>query len=273
MARVKDTLRGLDVRPSKGRGQNFLIDTSVIDQIVEFGAPAAGELLIEIGPGLGALTAALIRISPLKVIEIEQAFCEDLRRRFPSLDIINRDVREVDFSQFGNGLVVFGNLPYSYSTEILFHILSFSKHLNRAVFLLQKEFVDRMAATPGTRTYGSLSVACQVLAEVEPGPVVTGNCFHPPTKVDSRMVALRFPREPRYAIADPAWFRTVLRAAFSERRKMLSNCLRGLMRCELPEVRRFLEDIRIAPTRRAETLSIDEFVHLSDALRHFLSPK
>ena len=114
--RAKDVLRSLDVVPSKQRGQNFIIDSAVISAIVDFGGPQAQDNLVEIGPGLGALTEVLQRIAPLTVIEIEEKFCRELKGRFPAINVIHQDVRQVDFSTVGKDLVVFGNLPYSFST-------------------------------------------------------------------------------------------------------------------------------------------------------------
>ena len=121
--RAKDSLRQLRVRPSRERGQNFLIDPAVISTIVDFGNPLAGQALVEIGPGLGALTEQLHRIGPLTVIEIEDRFCQDLRVRFPDITVVSQDVRSVAFSGLGKDLVIFGNLPYSFSTDIVFHLV------------------------------------------------------------------------------------------------------------------------------------------------------
>ncbi len=269
MTRVKQTLRDLNVAPRKERGQNFVIDPGVIQEILAFASPGADEEIVEIGPGLGALTERLREnaSSPITVIEIERAFCEELSARFPEIRVMCEDVRRVDLASLGTNLTIFGNLPYSYSTDIVFHLVSHASSLRRAVLLLQREFVERMAADPGSRTYGALSIGCQLWADINEGPVVSGTSFHPPAHVDSRLVELRFFDSPRCHVEDQRWFRSVVRAAFSERRKMLSNSIKGLLRIDAAEARHMLEAAGIDPARRAETLSVEEFARLSNALK------
>lgn len=263
--RIKDKLRSIDVRPSKGRGQNFLIDSSVIDAIVAAGAISPGEKIVEIGPGLGALTAEIRKYGNVTTIEVEEKFCEVLREQFPDINVLHSDVRAVDFKSLGDKLLVFGNLPYIFSTDIIFHLILYRTVVNRAVLLLQKEFAERLASPPGSKVYGSLSVACQLWADVILGPKVKGASFHPPTQVESRIVTLKFLDGPRFPIEDPLWFEKVVRASFSQRRRMVHNSLLsgGFLRENVEEA---LESCGINGTRRAETLSIEEFVKLSSAL-------
>lgn len=270
MTRAKDSLSRVSVRPSKERGQNFLIDPDVINRIIAFGAPTAGETTIEIGPGLGALTKELIKVGPLTVIEIEEKFCQELSQ-YPEIAIVNQDVRTVDFAQFGRELVVFGNLPYSFSTDIIFHLIDNRDYLNRAVVMLQKEFADRMGAAPGGRDYGVLSISVQLFCDIALGPLVTGDSFHPPTKVDSRVLQMTFLKEPRYQIADMLWFKRVVKAGFLQRRKKLVNSLKASGFFSGEQVAKALEQSGIDGSRRAETLSILEFVRLSEALHEHKS--
>lgn len=267
MRRVKQSLRELNVRPSKQRGQNFLIEPAVLDTIIDFGAPAKGESLVEIGPGLGALTERLAGFGlPLTVIEIERSFCADLEARIEGISVICSDVLDVNLSTLGDTVTVFGNLPYKFSTDIVFHLLAHSKSIRRAVLLLQKEFVDRMTAAPGGKIYGRLSIACQLLADVRSGPIIGGTSFHPPTQVDSRLVELVFLPQPRFQIDDLKWFNSVVRVAFSNRRKQLINSLKPLVRGDIV-LRDILEHCEVDPSRRPETLSIEEFVRLSEGLK------
>lgn len=264
--KVRDVLAELGVRASKERGQNFAIDAEVIDGIVDFGAPRQGDKIVEIGPGLGALTGELARFQNLTLIEIESRFCADLQAKYPQAAIINQDVREVDFSTIGDDLVVFGNLPYSFSTEIIFHLIQYSKNIKRAVLLLQKEFAERLAASPGSRTYGTISVNLQLSADLRLGPEFDGRSFHPPTKVNSRVIELRMLPTPRVPVDDRLWFQRVVHAAFHERRKMLLNSLTasGLFRgLDLAAV---LDQVGIDSKRRAETLTLEEFSRLTAAL-------
>ena len=265
--KVKSTLAELDVRPSKSRGQNFIIDPTVVDRIVEFGDPKSGETIVEIGPGLGALTSKLHPFGNLTVIEIEEKFCAELGAKYPDIEIIHSDVRSVDFSEIGEELVVFGNLPYSFSTDIIFHLIAFAPSIKRAVIMLQKEFAQRLAAEPGGKSYGVLSVSCQLSADVKAGPIIPGNAFHPPTEVDSQVIELTFPKTPKYQVDDLFWTKRVVSAAFLMRRKMLKNTLKASKIADGDVVDRAFEIAGIDGSRRAETLSIPEFLNLAAALR------
>jgi len=264
--KIKSMLQRLEVTPTKTRGQNFLIAPQVIDDIVEFGSPRQGERLVEIGPGLGALTQKLAPFGNLTVIEIEPKFCEELKVKYPAIEIINEDVRLVDFSEIGSDLVVFGNLPYSFSTDIIFHLIAFGGSISRAVLMLQREFAERVAAGPGGKSYGVLSISCQLSCDVRLGPVVPGYSFHPPTAVDSQVLQLTFPKSPKYQIDDLFWVKRVVSASFVMRRKMLKNTLRTSQIVPGDKVDVALEIAGIEPTRRAETLSIPEFLKLAEAL-------
>lgn len=274
MTRVKDKLAELDVRPTKTRGQNFIISPTLLDTIIDFGRPAEGGSLVEVGPGLGALTAELVKYGPLSVVEIEPNFCAELERKYPGLRVFNADARNFDYSGLGKDLLIFGNLPYAFSTEILFQLIAHAPSIRRAVLMLQREFAERVAAKPGGRDYGILSVNAQLGADISLGPIIAGNSFHPPTSVDSRLIELKFLPAPRFVLPDPDWFRRVVKASFSQRRRQLHNSLRGasIVPSELVEVA--LKNVGIDPMRRAETLSIEEFVRLSAELAlHRLLPE
>lgn len=264
--RAKDVLHSLDVAPSKGRGQNFAIDPSVINFGIEFGAIKQGEKLVEIGPGLGALTAELVKFGELTVIEIENKFCERLSATYPNIKIINSDVRTVDFSSIGHELTVFGNVPYSFSTDIVFHLIENRASIKRAILLLQKEFAERLAAKPSTKAYGSLSVAVQLWANLKLGPKLPGTAFHPPAKVESQFIELEFLKAPRVAVDNFAWFEKVVRASFTKKRKMVHNSLRAAGIWTGEEIDAALLSAQLEPTRRAETFSLQEFLNLSIAL-------
>ena len=144
MARVRDQLSSLGVRPNKRRGQNFLIDQTVLDDLISF-SPVPNEAthgslsVVELGPGLGALSQRLIAAPAFSAVEIEPEFCLHLSQKFPSINIVQADARNVDLRQFGENLYLYGNLPYSFSTEILFHVLEFKAIVKRATFLLQRK--------------------------------------------------------------------------------------------------------------------------------------
>jgi len=264
---AKSALRRLDVKPSKGRGQNFLQDLSVIEAIINFGRVSSKEKLLEIGPGLGALTERLFAISPaLTVIEIQDELCEELKKKFPELNIINADVREIDLSKLGENLTIFGNLPYSFSTDIVFRLVDQASSIKRAILMLQREFCERMAAPPGGRDYGVLSISVQLACDVRLGPTVPGTSFYPAAKVESRVIELNFNKAQKFEIEDRTWFNKVVRASFSQRRRQLRNSLKGANLCPLDALDQSLQELGIAGTRRAETLSIQEFINLAERL-------
>jgi 16S rRNA (adenine1518-N6/adenine1519-N6)-dimethyltransferase len=266
--RAKDTLRDLDVRPSKERGQNFLIRTEVPEAIVAFGDVPQGAHIVEIGPGTGALTTHLAGVERLTLIEIEPKFCAYLSQKYPAAAIVQQDARSVDFSSIGTDLFVFGNIPYVFSTEIVFQLLKYRSVIRHAVLMVQREFAERVAANPGGREYGSLSVAVKVYADVQLGPIVPGDAFHPPTSVQSRVMKISFLREPRVTLPDPVYFEVVVRAAFSQRRKKVLNSLLSCGRWNREILLDALITAGISPDVRAEQIDIAGFAALADALSH-----
>jgi len=263
---VRDRLAGMGVRPTKEMGQNFLIDAAVVDEIIRFGMPQAGENLVEIGPGLGALTQELSKFQHLTLVEIEEKFCADLIKRYPTVTVINADVRLLDLSQLGGELVVFGNLPYSFSSDILFLLLDAAAYIKRAVLMLQKEFVKRLCAQPGSRDYGALSIACQLWAGLRPGPVIAGDSFYPVAEVDSQLVELTFLKEPRCRVEDPFLFKRLVAASFFRRRKKIINSIRAAGAFNEIHLEKIFVRSGIDPNRRAETLSLEEFSQLGAEL-------
>jgi 16S rRNA (adenine1518-N6/adenine1519-N6)-dimethyltransferase len=264
--RAKDTLRDLAVNPSKSKGQNFLIAPGALAAIVDFGNPLSDESLLEIGPGLGALTSELLRIAPVTVIEIEERFCDDLEERFENITIVHADCREVDLAELGDNLTVFGNLPYSFSTDIIMQLVDQRAVVNRAVLLLQKEFVERLGGKPGTKAYGTLSVAVQLHASVTLGPVIGGDCFHPPAKVESQVVELSFFKTPKYEIKNSYWHQRLVAAAFFRRRKKIANSIQASGSFPGIDIIAILKAAGVDPEQRAETLTVAQFVSVSNLL-------
>lgn len=264
--RTKDTLRELNVRPSKERGQNFLIRQDITESIAMFGGVDSEAHIVEIGPGTGALTAYLAAAKQLTVIEIEKKFCQLIGERYPAATVINEDVRTVDFSEIGEDLIVFGNIPYVFSTEIVFHLIAFRSSVKRAVMMVQKEFAERLAAEPGGRDYGSITVAVQLWADVELGPIVPGSAFHPPTEVESQVMKLHFRTEPRAPIGDPIHFQSVVRSAFSQRRKKMVNSLSAGGVWSRTAIETALASMELSPDIRPEQLSVAQFAELAKLL-------
>jgi len=254
----------LQHQPRKRFGQHFLHDANVITRIVAAIRPQPGEPLVEIGPGLGALTGPLLDAAgSLDVVELDRDLLEPLRARCAGrglLRVHHADALTFNFAMLrGDGppLRVAGNLPYNISTPLLFHLLSQAGHLRDMHFMLQKDVVDRMAAQAGEDAYGRLSVMLQYRCRVEPLFTVGPGAFQPPPKVWSAVVRL-VPRETSpVAVPDEQRFAEVVRLAFAQRRKTLRNSLRGLLDAEQ------IRTAGIDPGARPETLDLAAFAALS----------
>jgi 16S rRNA (adenine1518-N6/adenine1519-N6)-dimethyltransferase len=241
-------------------GQHFLHDPAVIRRIIDTVAPVAGERIVEVGPGRGALTWGLLeRAKHLDVIEIDrdlaQALSADPRAR-GGLKVHVENVLDTDFIGLrgaGAPLRVVGNLPYNISTPLLFRLLSQRIAISDMYFMLQKEVVDRMAAQPGSKDYGRLTVMIAAVAEVEGLFDVGPGAFQPRPKVWSAIVHLRPATNPRFEVGRDGVLRTLVSAAFSHRRKTLRNSLKGLL---TPQD---MESCGIDPQLRPETLAPAQF--------------
>ena len=248
--------------PRKRFGQHFLTDGAIIDAIVQAIAPQPGEPMVEIGPGLAALTQPLVeRLGRLTVIELDRDLAVRLRLH-GQLDVIESDVLKVNFTQVAHALAapkirVVGNLPYNISTPILFHLLEHVGAIADQHFMLQKEVVDRMVARPATSDYGRLSVMLQWRYAMENVLFVPPESFDPPPRVDSAVVRM-VPRETPVALA-PKLLEELVQVAFSQRRKILRNTLGRWL-----EARNF--DGHFDVQRRAEEVSVDEFAALAARL-------
>ncbi|MDP3031305.1 MAG: 16S rRNA (adenine(1518)-N(6)/adenine(1519)-N(6))-dimethyltransferase RsmA [Rhodocyclaceae bacterium] len=253
-------------QPRKRFGQNFLVSPGVIRKIVDAVAPRAGDTVVEIGPGLGALTEPLLeRLEHLHVVEIDRDLIARLRQRFPAerLTIHAGDALEFDFGALSSSglLKIVGNLPYNISSPLLFHLAEYAAAVSEMHFMLQKEVVDRMVAAPGGGDYGRLSVMLQYLYDMERLFVVPPGSFNPAPKVDSAVVRM-IPRKVGVGetAIDHTLFARLVQVAFSQRRKMLRNTLKEFGGEALLEAQGF------APTARAETLAVADFVRLANVL-------
>ena len=259
---------------TRALGQHFLRDRAVVDQILELVRPTARDLVVEIGPGRGALTEALAACAGrLLALEIDAALVAALQERFaaaPAVEIRQADARQFDYAELraralgpdGRVLVV-GNLPYSVGKPILAALVESGGAVDEMALMLQKEVAERVAALPGSKTYGALSVLTQVSAAVRLAFSVPPGAFSPPPQVDSAVLHLRPHREPPVPIGDAARFGAVVRAAFSQRRKSLANALAAGLGISAERARRQAEAAGIDPGRRAETLSLAEFARLA----------
>ncbi|MGA0572008.1 16S rRNA (adenine(1518)-N(6)/adenine(1519)-N(6))-dimethyltransferase RsmA [Variovorax sp. VNK109] len=250
--------------PRKRFGQHFLSDGAIIDAIVRGISPRPGQAMVEIGPGLAALTQPLVeRVGRLTVIELDRDLAARLRKH-PHLDVVESDVLKVDFASLvvpgaapGSKLRVVGNLPYNISSPILFHLLGFAGLVEDQHFMLQKEVIDRMVGSPATSDYGRLSVMLQWRYEMENILFVPPESFDPPPRVDSAVVRM-VPRA-RPADVDVGLLEELVQVAFSQRRKLLRHSLGKWL-----DARDFSGAFDLQ--RRAEEVPVEQYVALTQAL-------
>ncbi|USK39081.1 16S rRNA (adenine(1518)-N(6)/adenine(1519)-N(6))-dimethyltransferase RsmA [Cytobacillus firmus] len=264
----------------KSLGQNFLIDTNILRRIVDHADLTEESGAIEIGPGIGALTEQLARRSKkVLAFEIDQRLLpilEETLSPYPHVSIINEDVLKADVKtaierEFEgiDDIMVVANLPYYVTTPIIMKLLEDKLPIRGIVCMLQKEVADRISARPGTKEYGSLSIAVQYYTEAETAMIVPKTVFVPQPNVDSAVIKLTKRKQPAVTVKSEPFFFQVTKASFAQRRKTLLNNLTS----QLPEGKQkkeqilsALEQANVEPGRRGETLSIEEFARLSDAL-------
>ncbi len=264
-----------DKPAKKSLGQHFLHERGIVDKLVMAIDPRPGDRIVEIGPGQGALTFPLLaRHGTLTAIEFDRDLLLPLAQaatEHGALRLINADVMNVDFSalaseipqgaEIAGPIRLVGNLPYNLSSPILFHALDHADAIRDMHFMLQKEVVDRMAAAPGSKVYGRLSVMLQAYCTVTALFKVPPGAFRPPPKVDSAVVRLVPRPSDEIGIDDPSRFSAVVRAAFGQRRKTLRNALSTV--CDTEHI----TAAGIDPQNRAEQLSVSDFVRLSNIAR------
>ena len=244
-------------------GQHFLTDDSVVEAIVRAIAPARGDRVVEIGPGLSALTQPLLRgLDHLTVIEIDRDLAARLRNAHAPdrLTVIEADALTVDFASLGERLRVVGNLPYNISSPLLFHLMAAADTVRDQHFMLQREVIDRMVAAPGSADYGRLSVMLQSRYRMDKLFDVPPEAFDPPPRVVSAVVRMVPLPADRLRPASDAALQAVVARAFAQRRKMLRRGL-GDWAALVP-----WDALDIAPTARAEEISVEKFIRLTDAL-------
>jgi len=258
-----------DYRTKKRFGQHFLHERYYIEAILTAAELHADSRVVEIGPGLGALTLPMLeRIGELHVIEIDRDLIEHYRNQaLPGLQLHPGDALRLDWRTLlpGPPYTLVSNLPYNISSQILFKLLDERSLFTRAVLMFQKEVAERICASPGTSDYGILSVLCQIWFEVRRVISVPAGAFRPPPKVESAVVALVPRREPLFPVGDEAFFRRVVKAAFAQRRKTLRNTLRAAGFDALL-MENACSHCAIDASRRGETLTLEEFARLATAL-------
>ncbi|MBU2881543.1 16S rRNA (adenine(1518)-N(6)/adenine(1519)-N(6))-dimethyltransferase RsmA [Psychrosphaera sp. B3R10] len=248
-------------------GQNFLTDEDVIERIVRAISPKVGENIVEIGPGLGAITEPVAELTDLlNVVELDKDLAERLSTHpfiGKKLNIYQADAMQFDFSEIKRDdkpLKVFGNLPYNISTPLLFHLFQFLDNIENMHFMLQKEVVNRMCAAPNSKTFGRLSVMTQYYCRCVPVTDVPPSAFVPPPKVDSAVIRLIPKSHADRNQVNPATLNHVCLEAFNQRRKTLRNSLQNIATVEE------IVSLGIDPTKRAENLSLDDYIKIAQWL-------
>ncbi len=278
---IRDIKERYGFKLSKSLGQNFLTDKNIIDRIVESAGIGPEDLVIEIGPGIGVITREAAEYAKKVVaVEIDSNLIPILEETLGDCDnveVVNRDILKTDVNEIirncgenFSGVKVIGNLPYYITTPIIMKLLEDGVNADSITIMMQKEVADRIKAASGTKAYGALSVAVQYYCTVEAVVNVPKDVFVPQPKVDSTVLRLRIMEEKSVELADRDVFFSCVKAGFGQRRKTLLNSLMGIENITKEGVRQALEAAGIDPSRRAETLNLEEFARLSNEIYSML---
>lgn len=263
------------LRPVKMLGQNFLVDTSVVSRIIETVSPQSGDHILEIGPGQGAMTRELVASgATILAVELDRRYAPLLANEFAANDrvrIVEADILKTDLlpllaTPADSRWKVAANLPYNISSQILLKFLETPAIFSDLVLMLQKEVGDRLVAPPACKEYGILTLFCSLHFDITRKFIVRPGAFFPVPKVDSVVLHFRGLSAPRVDVGDEQLFRRIVKAAFSQRRKTLWNCLKTAGFVPEESLAAVLAGCSISPQRRGETLSLDEFATLTRAV-------
>ena len=273
---TKEVVQKHNFKFSKSLGQNFLIDTNVIDRILEGARVQEGDYVIEVGPGIGTLTKEMGRTAEKVVaIEIDKTLIpilEETLADFPNIEVINQDILKVNVQELvkaklnGGPVKLIANLPYYITTPIVMKFLEEDIPVTDIVVMVQKEVADRMNAQPNSKDYGALSVAVQYYCDTEIVAKAPRHMFMPQPNVDSTVIGLHVREERKYNVDNEDIFFKTVKASFGQRRKTLLNSLGGLGFLSKDQIKIALQEANIDEKRRGETLSIEEFASLSNAV-------
>jgi len=272
MSSPKQQLKNLKYLPRKRLGQNFLIDSSMLEKIVYIAQINEKDVVVEIGAGLGGLTFHLAKLArEVIALEVDSKLYNYLKENYGDIDnlhILQEDALKFDFSQvaqeYKSQIKVVANLPYSISSHMVFKLLEARRFISRMVLMLQKEVAERIVATPGKKDYGVLSILTQLYADVSLKLILPPKSFYPRPKVDSAVVEFKVLSQPRIELKDEDCFKKVVKAAFSHRRKTIGNALQGLPGFSREDILSIFNELKIDPRRRGETLSLEEWGRLSN---------
>jgi len=275
MVSVRKELRGYGLAPRKKWGQHFLVDQNILDKVIQTAQVGKEDIVLEVGPGIGEMTLALARKAERVIaVEIDSKLVEIVREKladYPNVEVIGGDILALDFkrsfSRQGQQMKVVANLPYQISTPLLFRFIESRQIFSTLTLMLQREVAERMAASPGGKQYGPLSIFVQLFSNLSIRFLVKPSAFFPSPRVESAVVHMVWKEKPMVELEDEGWFKEVVKACFGYRRKTLINALKhsGL---SLPkDLQGRMEKAGINPQRRPETLTIDEFASLAEGLK------
>ncbi len=277
MTSPRKLLAAWNLKARKEFGQNFLTDPSIAEMIVRRAGLAAEDVVLEIGAGLGALTIPIAKaVRKVYAVEKDSSLIRLLNTELLVAGITNASLHQQDIltldlngaaSDAGQALIVMGNLPYNISSQVLVRLISERHNITRAILMFQTELAERISAPVGIKAYGRLTVMLAYCAAVAPIAAIPARQFFPKPKVDSTVVEIQFKSKPTYPAKSEALFQKVVKTAFSKRRKTLKNALIGTtLQLDASDAQSLLKQVGIDPVRRAETLSVAEFVSLSDQI-------
>ena len=280
MTSPKILLAAHNIRPKKQFGQNFIVDPAFAETIVRRSGVSSEDIILEIGAGVGALTVPLARkVKKIFAVEKDPRIIGILNTQilvggFTNVLVIEKDILEMDIDALskdvGGKIAVMGNLPYNISSQILVQLIHSRKSVSRAILMFQKELSQRITAEVGRKDYGRLSVMLRYCSDIKKLLDVNASLFYPKPKVDSEILELKFKKQIEDQATDESFFFKVIKAGFGNRRKTLKNALiAGELNIDVDTALRMLEKSGINPVRRAETLTVAEFVKLSNNLLSF----
>lgn len=274
MVSIRKELAAYGLIPRKGWGQHFLIDRNILNKVIRTAQIERGDVVLEVGPGLGEMTAALARKARHVIaVEIDPKLVRILEKKmkdYPNVEVIKGNILKFDLKRFldqeSQKIKVVANLPYQISTPLLFRFIDSRKIFSTLTLMLQKEVAERMVASPGGKEYGPLSIFVQMVSDLSIRFFIKPTAFFPPPKVESAVIHIVWRERPAVELIDQEWFKKVVRGCFGYRRKTLINGLKHSGLSLPPDVDRRMEKIGIDPRRRPETLTIQEFARLAEAL-------
>ena len=270
-------MSSVNLHPKKKLGQNFLKDSQTSEMIIDRCNLTAADTILEIGAGLGAMTIpAARRVKKVYAVEMDQRIygllnSELLLNDTSNVQVVQGNILTLPIKDFaekaGRKIILLGNLPYNISSQILVKLIHERVYVDCAIIMLQKEMGIRITAVPGSRDYGRLSVMLKYCADIRRIANLKATCFFPKPKIDSVVVEIKFRDSPREQADDEAFFFKTIKAAFSKRRKVLKNSLSGnILNIDSQTAERLLKKADIDPVRRAETLTVSDFVRLSNSI-------